>query len=93
MASESRPSGDQPPATSGCATAADAQIILQLYDLRRDREMRKARHFISAEFWPESAEDTLRVARAYPQPGEHVVAPSHELLGTGCIIRVARRIA
>ena len=28
--------------------------------------MRKARHFISAEFWPESAEDTLRLARAYP---------------------------
>jgi hypothetical protein len=68
MASESRPSGDQPPATSGCATAADAQIILQLYDLRRDREMRKARHFISAEFWPENAEDTLRLARAYPSP-------------------------
>jgi hypothetical protein len=30
--------------------------------------MRKARHFISAEFWPESAEDTLRLARAYPSP-------------------------
>ena len=28
--------------------------------------MRKARHFISAEFWPESAEDTLRLARQYP---------------------------
>jgi hypothetical protein len=68
MPSESRPSGDQLPATSGCATAADAQIILQLYDLRRDREMRKARHFISAEFWPESAEETLRLARAYPSP-------------------------
>ena len=68
MADESRLSGDQTPATSGCATAADAQIILQLYDLRRDKEMRKARHFISAEFWPESAEDTLRIARAYPSP-------------------------
>ena len=68
MADESRPSGDQTPATSGCATTADAQVILQLYDLRRDKEMRKARHFISAEFWPESAEDTLRIARAYPSP-------------------------
>ena len=48
------------------ATAADAQIILQLYELRREEEMRKARHFIAAEFWPESAEDTLRLARAYP---------------------------
>ena len=48
------------------ATASDAQIILQLYELRREAEMRKARHFISAEFWPETAEDTLRIARAYP---------------------------
>jgi len=68
MPSKSRPSEDQPPARSGCAAAADAQIILQLYDLRRDAEMRKARHFMSAEFWPESAEDTLRIARAYPSP-------------------------
>ena len=50
------------------ATASDAQIILHLYDFRRETEMRKARHFISAEFWPESAEDTLRIARAYPSP-------------------------
>jgi hypothetical protein len=68
MARKSRSSGDPTSATSGCATAADAQIILQLYDLRRDREMRQARHFISAEFWPESAEETLRLARAYPSP-------------------------
>jgi hypothetical protein len=66
MASESGSPGDQ--TAAGGATAADAQIILHLYGLRRDREMRKARHFISAEFWPESAEDTLRLARAYPSP-------------------------
>jgi hypothetical protein len=66
MPSKSRPSRNQMAMTSRGATAADAQIILQLYDLRRDTEMRKARHFISAEFWPESAEDTLRIARAYP---------------------------
>src|SRR5437879_9610552 len=51
---------------SQSATTADAQLILQLYDFRREAEMRKARHFISAEFWPESAEDTLRLARQYP---------------------------
>jgi hypothetical protein len=50
------------------ATAADAQIVLKLYELRRETEMRKARHFIAAEFWPESAEDTLCIARAYPSP-------------------------
>lgn len=48
------------------ATAADGQIICQLYDLRRDDEMRKARHFLSAEFWPRSSEDILRVLRAFP---------------------------
>lgn len=48
------------------ATAADARIILHLYELRREREMRKARQFISAEFWPTSAEDILRVMRAFP---------------------------
>lgn len=48
------------------ATAVDAQIILQLYDLRREPEMRKARQFMSAEFWPDSAEDILRVMRAFP---------------------------
>ena len=68
MPIKSRPSRNQMATTSRCATAADVQIILQLYDLRRDAEMRKARHFISAEFWPESAEDTLRIARAYPSP-------------------------
>jgi len=36
------------------ATTADAEIILKLYDLRREPEMRKARDYIGAEFWPES---------------------------------------
>lgn len=34
------------------ATAHDAQLILKLYDLRREAEMRKARHWLTAEFWP-----------------------------------------
>jgi hypothetical protein len=50
------------------ATTGDAQIILHLYELRRESQMREARHFISANFWPETGEDTLRIARAYPSP-------------------------
>jgi len=46
------------------ASAGDAQLILQLYDLRREAEMRKARHWWLAEFWPASAEDFLKVAWA-----------------------------
>jgi len=42
----------------------DAQLILQLYDLRREAEMRKARHWWLVEFWPASAEDFLKVASA-----------------------------
>src|SRR5215469_10646560 len=45
---------------SETATANDAQIIMQLYDLRREGEMRKARQWF-AGFWPASAEDFLQV--------------------------------
>jgi hypothetical protein len=45
-------------------SAADAQLILQLYDLRREPEMRKARHWWLAEFWPNSADDFLKIAWA-----------------------------
>jgi hypothetical protein len=47
------------------ATAADGELILKLYDLRREPEMRKARNAMFTDFWPESAEDFLAIARAY----------------------------
>ncbi len=43
------------------ATATDAQLVLQLYDLRRESEMRKARAWWLAEFWPATADDFLKV--------------------------------
>ena len=46
------------------ATTADAQLILQLYDLRREPEMRKARHWWVAEFSPQNADEFMRVASA-----------------------------
>ncbi len=46
-------------------TAADAQLILQLYDLRREAEMRKARVWMTQEFFPQNAEDFLKVAWAF----------------------------
>jgi len=42
------------------ATSADAQIILQLYDFRRESEMRKARNFVF-NFWPETAQDIISI--------------------------------
>jgi hypothetical protein len=46
------------------ATNADAQIVLQLYDFRREAEMRKARNFI-ASFWPKSADEIVNLAMAW----------------------------
>jgi hypothetical protein len=46
------------------ATAEDAQIIMRLYDLRREAEMRKARHWY-AGWWPASAGDVLQVLNGY----------------------------
>ena len=45
-------------------TATDAQLILQLYDLRREPEMRKARSWVQTEFWPQSVEDYLKISSA-----------------------------
>jgi hypothetical protein len=42
-------------------TIDDARLILELYDLRREPEMRKARQWWLTTFWPESADDFLKV--------------------------------
>ncbi len=44
------------------ATPADAEIILRLYELRTEAEMRKARAWMTGEFWPATAEEFLAVA-------------------------------
>jgi len=46
------------------ATVADAQLIAQLYDLRREAEIRKARRWWEREFFPQNADDFLKVAWA-----------------------------
>jgi hypothetical protein len=43
------------------ATAADAELIMQLYNLRREPEMRKTRNWWLNEFWPQSADDFMKV--------------------------------
>ncbi len=45
-------------------TSADADLILKLYDLRRETEIRKARNWWLVAFWPGSAGDVLKVAHA-----------------------------
>ena len=45
-------------------TATDAQLIMQLYDLRREAEIRKERSWWLGEFWPQSADDFMKIAGA-----------------------------
>ena len=47
------------------ATTSDAELVLKLYDLRREDVMRKARNFIVGDFWPKSAEDVVNLANAW----------------------------
>lgn len=47
------------------ATVADAELILKLYDLRREPEMRKARKWWMEEFFPQTADDFMKVSRAW----------------------------
>ncbi len=48
------------------ATAHDGELILKLYDLRREAEMRKARNYMVAEFWPQSADDVVKLVNSFP---------------------------
>ncbi len=44
-------------------TIADAELILKLYDLRREAEIRKARNWWLG-FWPESVDDIMKIGTA-----------------------------
>jgi hypothetical protein len=50
------------------ATAADAQLILKLYDLRREAELRKARNWWTTTFWPQTADDFMKVSAVMGAP-------------------------
>lgn len=45
-------------------TPADADLILKLYDLRREAEIRKARNWWLVDFWPETTDDFMKVSQA-----------------------------
>ncbi len=50
------------PMERSLATPADAEIILKLYDLRRETLMRQARAWVTGEFWPSTAEEYFAIA-------------------------------
>jgi hypothetical protein len=45
--------------------ASDAQLILQLYNLRREPVMRVARQFVTSEFWPQNYDEFKAVVTGY----------------------------
>ena len=50
------------------ATTADAELILRLYDLRREAEMRKARNWFAGEFWPRSFAELEQTMMRFETP-------------------------
>src|SRR5262245_30085989 len=52
------------------ATPHDADLIIKLYELRRDETMRKARNYFIFEFFPKSIDDVKEIInniREYPE--------------------------
>jgi hypothetical protein len=47
------------------ATAQDAELILKLYDLRREATIRKARDFMTTQFWPKSYDEFKAVLSSF----------------------------
>jgi len=39
----------------------DADLVLKIYDLRREAVMRESRHAINSKFWPRNAEEAIAV--------------------------------
>ncbi len=46
-------------------TVEEARLILELYNLRREPEMRKARQWWLTTFWPTCADDFMKVAMEF----------------------------
>jgi hypothetical protein len=47
------------------ATSADAELILKLYELRREEKLRQARQFMTSEFNPKNLEELRAVSRDF----------------------------
>lgn len=42
----------------------DAELLLKIYDLRREEVMRESRNAINRDYWPRTAEEAVEVLRA-----------------------------
>ena len=55
----------------------DADLLLKVYDLRREAVMRQSRHAIMREFWPKTADDVQAVVK-----GDHPLNAAYRQIGT-----------
>ena len=57
------------------ATPHDADLIIKLYDLRRDETMRKARNYFAFEFFPQNVDDVKEIfnnVQKYPEQNAYL---------------------
>lgn len=47
------------------ANIQEAELMLKLYEARREPVMREARNFVNFQFWPASAEEFLKISFAF----------------------------
>ncbi len=47
------------------ATSQDAQVLIQLYDLRREPVLRAARKYMAFEFWPQHYDSSRSTASRF----------------------------
>jgi hypothetical protein len=55
----------------------DAELLLRVYDLRREAVLRQARETLRTEFWPKSAQDAVAVTR-----GDHPLNGAYRQVGS-----------
>ena len=69
-------------------TVEEAQLILELYDLRREAEMRKARQWWLTVFWPKSADDFIKVAMDFGSQENNWLRQVGGYWGIACTFRI-----
>lgn len=55
----------------------DAELVLRVYDLRREPVLRQAREALRTEFWPKNEKDALAITR-----GDHPLNGAYRQVGT-----------
>ncbi|HYL83071.1 MAG TPA: hypothetical protein VE263_02460 [Candidatus Angelobacter sp.] len=66
----------------------EARLILELYNLRREPELRKARQWWLVTFWPKSADDFMKVAMDFGSQENNWLRQVGSYWGIACTFRL-----